>query len=405
MFLMTTTGKHLHHTVSNRDQPAALPPDVSSGLSSKNSTSVDVAASNAHTNTTTNSKYAYAFVIGGCNPDKPAYRGFVYDILVSTQILRNQGSTADVVAFFQLSVAYKGGTELPLKDAKPLQSLGVHIYYILPSEKESFYEIVMNKFRILTLTQYRRVLFLDGDVMPIGNLDYLFELSDDNKYGPGNSTLKPNLIIAGKSEPANAGFFMLTPGEGEYEQVQDIIRTRETKARALNESVKFDVLHGWGHAITEPDEWKSRSTRRGRNWNFAFAYSDQWLLYHWVKYVKKQVSIVFQDYVDNVSLDSQGNVVMEQRLQDPFRNYSKPLIYSELECRKFMCDFVHFTGNTKPWMQRTPVDFLNTTMEPRDRAELWWYTMKTVNENLQMGLDFDNWTYVGRPCKYSIIEE
>jgi hypothetical protein len=36
-------------------------------------------------NNTTTSPYAYAFVIGGCNPEKPSYRGFVYNILVATR--------------------------------------------------------------------------------------------------------------------------------------------------------------------------------------------------------------------------------------------------------------------------------------------------------------------------------
>lgn len=28
------------------------------------------------------SKYAYAFVIGGCNPEQPSYQGFIYNIMV-----------------------------------------------------------------------------------------------------------------------------------------------------------------------------------------------------------------------------------------------------------------------------------------------------------------------------------
>jgi len=340
IFVITTSGTYFPRGGTSSDKAAILP--VAAGALSY---STRTAVSHDKTNS---SKYAYAFVIGGCNPDMPAYRGFVYDILVSAQILRDQGSTADVVAFFQLSVDYKGGSVLPLEDIEPLTAIGVHIYYISPSAKESFYEVVMNKFRILTLTQYRRVLFLDGDVMPLGNLDYLFELSDDNNYGPGNSTLKPNLVIASKAEPANAGFFMLTPGKGEYEHVQEIIRKREAKAKALDGDVKFDVVEGWGHVITEPDEWVGRSGRSGRNWTFAFAYSDQGLLYYWIKYVKKQVSVVYEHHVENLSIDQHGNVTLERVLKEPFQNYSTPVLQSPAECKKFMCDFVHFTGNAKP---------------------------------------------------------
>jgi hypothetical protein len=67
---------------------------------------------------------------------------------------------------------------------------------------------VLDKFRILGLVEYRRVLLMDGDVMPNTSLDYLFEMSDGE-----NATLKENLITAGKMEPANAvslRLFLLT---------------------------------------------------------------------------------------------------------------------------------------------------------------------------------------------------
>lgn len=236
--------------------------------------------------------------------------------------------------------------------------------------------------------------------MPLGNLDYLFQMTNDNKYGLGNSTLKPNVVVASKTEPANAGFFMLTPRKGEYEQVEEIIQSREAKAKDLDSGIKFDEVEGWGHVITEPDEWISRSSRRGRHWNFSFAYSDQGLLYYWVKYVKKQVSVICEHHVDNLSQDRNGNVVLERRLEEPFRNFSNPVLDSPPDCRKFMCDFVHFTGNTKPWMGYTPEDFLKNETKPRTANEIWWYTLKQLNEKLKMGFDFNNWTYIGRPCKF-----
>jgi hypothetical protein len=222
------------------------------------------------------SPYAYAFVIGGCNPDKPSYRGFVYNILVATRVLRELGSTADVVAFFQLTYEYKGGNTLADEDVKALEGLGVRVQYIPPSPYESFYETVMNKFRILTLTQYRRVILMDGDVMPVSNLDYLFELSDDNKYGPGNSTLKENLVVSGPWEPSNAGFFMLAPKAGEYEAITEIINKRQDKAKDIVKGIKFDKVEGWGHKIEAPDQWESRKGK-GNHWDFHFAFSDQGL--------------------------------------------------------------------------------------------------------------------------------
>jgi hypothetical protein len=183
---------------------------------------------------------------------------FVYNILVAARILKEQGSTADIVVFFQLSNSYKRTDTLPEQDLQALSGLEVHIRYIPQSEQESFDDTVMDKFRILQLTQYRPVLLLDGDAMPLANLNYLFQRSDDNKFGPGNSTLKANVVVASPMEPANAGFFMLTPGEGEYERIQEVIRAREQKVQD-KDGVKFDVEEGWGHTIEAPDEWVSDS--------------------------------------------------------------------------------------------------------------------------------------------------
>jgi len=52
-------------------------------------------------------------------------------------------------------------------------------------------------------------------------------------------------------------------------------------------------------------------------------------------------------------------------------------------------------------MKYTPEDFLrNATAVPVNTNELWWYTLKNLNQKLAMGLDFNNWTYIGRPCKF-----
>lgn len=338
------------------------------------------------------SDYAYAFVIGGCNPNKPTYKGFLYNILVTTRLLRDQGSTADVVAFFQLSYHYKDADVLPEEDRRVLESLNIKTLYIPKSEHESFYETVMNKFKILTLTQYRRVLLMDGDVMPVNNLDYVFELTDDNKFGPGNSTLKGNVVVSGPWEPSNAGFFLLSPGEGEYERLSDIIHKRQEKAKDM-EGVKFDEVNGWGHAIAEGDEWVSRKDR-GRNWTFHFAFSDQGLLWHWTKYVKQEVSVIYKERVENWS--KRGKITaLEQTLSRPFKGLAKPLVYQFSACRKFMCDYLHFSGSQKPWLHPPPEDLSETT-RLQDGTHLWWYYLQKIDIELGMGLDFVNWK-VGRP--------
>lgn len=342
----------------------------------------------------THSKYAYAYVIGGCNPYNPGYRGFIYNILISTKILRDLGSQNDMIVFVQLSYGYTDSTTLPDVDIRALQYYNIHVNYISPSPYESFYDTVLNKFHILQLTQYKRIILMDGDVMPVSNLDYLFHLSDDNIYGIGNSTLKENLVVAGPWEPANAGFFMLTPHVGDYELIQQIILTREEKVKD-KDGIKFDEYEGWGHVIEAPDEWVGRK-QRGTNWTFHFSFSDQGLLYYWTKYVKKSVSTVYFERVENLSADINGVPKLERSLGNILSKYSKPLVSSYGSCTKFMCDFHHFTGTLKPWLRKPPEDLSNET-KLYDSLHLWWHYLKIVDAELELGIDFENWISPGRP--------
>jgi alpha-N-acetylglucosamine transferase len=87
-------------------------------------------------------------------------------------VLKRLGSQADVVALFQMS---QTATEsrLPIDGLQLLESQNVIIYFITPqwTGRETFYRTQLDKFRILGLQQYEKVLFLDGDIMPLCNLD------------------------------------------------------------------------------------------------------------------------------------------------------------------------------------------------------------------------------------------
>jgi len=47
-------------------------------------------------NRSTSPLYAYSFVIGGCDPDYPNYRPYLYGVFVSSYLLREFGSTSDM---------------------------------------------------------------------------------------------------------------------------------------------------------------------------------------------------------------------------------------------------------------------------------------------------------------------
>jgi hypothetical protein len=403
--------------------------ESSSFLSTELHRYLDLSGWNANANTPENdtqetveasksSPYTYAFVIGGCNPDKPAYRNYIYNILVATRILREQGSKADVVVFFQMS--YDSALEaLPGEDVRILNEMNILHRYIPKSKVENFFKTMLDKFRVLGLTEYRRVLFMDGDVMPTGNLDYLFELSDGE-----NAILKKNFIVTGREEPANGGFFMLSPGEGELEEMQQIIHDREVEAQSLPYPY-FDPVVGWGHKIVPPDKWEVLSNS-GTNWTFwagklcvvfttilqtttsvssppllnivrflpFSAFADQGLLYHWVKYAKRSVSIAYQDTIQNFGALPNGTIVLENTLVRPFANHSKPIKCLNLAklCKMNAprSDFVHFTGRKKPWFHGPSSDQSEET-RLQSASHFWFYHLGQLNDELHLGLNFSSW--------------
>jgi hypothetical protein len=211
------------------------------------------------------SRYAYVFLVAGCNPKNPgAYRGFLYNILVAKHILREEGSKADVVLLLRM-VHNVTITSLPLEDERMLREAGIKLRYLPPpTQQETFYSAMMAKFHILNMTEYARVMYMDADVMPTCNLDYVFQLSEGE-----NATLKENFVITWNFEPANGGLFMLQPKHGDLEALERIVA--EQRASVQNQSMwpPFDVVQGWGHVIQPYDPWQTLMGGKGTNWSFT----------------------------------------------------------------------------------------------------------------------------------------
>ena len=295
-----------------------------------------------NSNSSTTRKWAYAFVVGGCGPNTPEYRGFIYNIAVAGHMLRSLGSVADVVAMIQISYS-TNDTELPEEETKLLTSAGVRIRYIpkFASEvHENFYTLMMEKFRILDLTEYSRVLFLDSDIMPLCSLDYLFDLSEPKQ---GVATLKENLVLAWKSQPASGGSFMLRPSHDDFEALQGLIIRREREALKLPWP-HWNPVKGWGHIIEPSDAWRSPYGYGGTNWTWHGSFADQGLLYYWAKYFKQNFSLVIKDKVENWGSQNGTSVLEETHKIDMLNSLSciqtKP--YNR-EIAPFR-DFMHFSG-------------------------------------------------------------
>lgn len=295
-------------------------------------------------------KWAYAFLIGGCSESKQEYRGFLYNVVVAAQRLKTLGSKADVVLMVQMST-FTNETKLPETDLAILDSMGVRVHYLpkmAAPVHEVFYGLVQEKFRILELTEYSRVLFLDGDIMPFCNLDYLFDLSE-----PGNGTagmLKENVVLSWKNEAANAGFFILKPDKEDFQRLINVIRTKEEKALELP-FPHWDEVEGWGHRIEPPDFWRSEGGTTGKNWTWHAVFADQGLLYFWTKYVKQSVSLIIGNEVENWG-NRDGKAYLETTMvRDPLTKYTcvppdSPILQrggKGMRSSPYR-DFIHFTG-------------------------------------------------------------
>ena len=91
---------------------------------------------------------------------------------------------------------------LPTEDLRLLGALAFKIKYFDKPKHESFSQLVFDEFFILSMIDYKRIMYLDSDTMPLINLDYLFYLSDpDHTASP--TLLKSNVIYVTRGEPSN----------------------------------------------------------------------------------------------------------------------------------------------------------------------------------------------------------
>ena len=320
----------------------------------------------------TRRQYAYCFLIAGVNPNKVVtYRNYLIHVFVATYTLRQHHTRADIVLMIQLS-AYtaENETELfPTTDTVDaghdshdsnnnvggvmttketfralLEELNIQVHYTtFKPLRDNFYTAQLAKFDILTLTQYDRVLYMDADVLPLCNLDYLFEATTTSKPAlsppslqiPSSQELpslqlKPNVILSWFNEPSHGGFFILQPSKPNYDAIQSIIDQREAQAINLPPPQYWDPIVGWGHTISKDDPWHGLPSWKppsssssyppiyhatSTNWTFHGDFADQGLLYYYTKYYLQNVSILFLDHVEQWG-NGGGDVTRATHLED-----------------------------------------------------------------------------------------
>ena len=385
-----------HH--GNTEQHKLSSTSAQSTLSSSTSYQLDNEG-NIH-NFVPSSKFAYVFLIAGCDPKDPSYMGYIYSVAVAKELLQHFGSSQDVIVMVRMHTK-TNHTKLPIEQEHILTKLGINVIYIPKPKTDNFHTAMMDKFRILQLIDYERILYLDADMIPLNDLDYMFRLS----FGP-NAKLEENTVMMYYNEPANGGMFMLRPDAKDYQQIMQIIDKVEDKG------YDFDQTVGWGHEIIPPDRWVSmRSEKKGINgtkWDFYGAFTDQGLLYHWTKYVKQKVSIIARETVQTWRTnedDGQVQMIKERPNDEVFghvppNEYSIKPVHSTGD-KKILTlvpyrDFHHSKGKYKPWLylhaHNPPKDVKDISEIKGGPIQLWYYMLRKINREYGFGIDTEHLT-------------
>ena len=347
-----------------------------------------------------NSK-AYVFLLAGCDPDNPSYRGNLLGILVSAYSLKqkNLSLDTDIIVLAQLaSHTPDHQVTLPESDSEKLQALGIQIRYLpKPTRQLSFHDIVVQKLHVLSMTEYSKIIFLDADILPYCNLDYLFKLSESGR-------LQANVLHSMYTDPVNAGVFLVSPEQGDFEAVQEILE--QVSPTGVIPPPEFNRKIGWGQAI-EYASWDTTTnqTIRGDDWSFYCGNSDQGLLLYYLKLIKKQVSIIIGPNIEHY--DGSTIPSVEENFLNSYSCLSEPTNQAYQEgfagnqnhqaaSLGFYQDFHHAVGYSKFWEQAPP-KWINeasaTRKSPEELSsstEYWYFLLKQLAEQYSWDLDFDN---------------
>jgi hypothetical protein len=286
-------------------------------------------------------------------------------------------------------------TRLSPQHEEWIRKSGVKLSYLDKVRHDTFGVATMEKFRILEMTEYKRVLFLDSDIIPLCNMDYMFEESyrDDG-------ILSNFVAISGAVAPATAAIMLFTPTQGEFGRVMDIVHRH--RSRPANPT-KFDPDVGWGHPIDEKDEWHSW-WRSGSTWNFYAVNSDQGVLYHWLKYERLNFTHILWNKLDTwreVTHDLsywqnktdvfrvQGDKFIAKVKSEPSQLQGcggKQMDRGSAASVAPFSDFYHFAGHKKPWNKPISAEDMPKEMsEARDGHSLWMYWLGEANRTLELG--------------------
>jgi hypothetical protein len=321
-------------------------------------------------NPTQHSKWAYVTLISGINPEL-RYRGFLYNAIIMRRSLLDLGSQADFIALLGFDTLER---TFFTEDLYLLRSYGIitcELARLLdPSIALSFAEMALLKVAPYSFTQYERVQFFDGDVLPVRNMDCFF-------------SLKSNAFTKGAVSPLNSGWFLALPDPAAYAFF---------KERALWRLGRdWDINKGWGLAV--PTDWSFRGGQACTQWSFNGADMDQGLFAHYFLLLRGGALVLDTELQTALFYPEPSPA---QRASGDPRPLPRPVALGEglASCAGNAPTryFVHFTGRSKPWM-RPKHSILPSSSTGRSAAR-WMRLLDSlqlaaINSSsvLQLGLD------------------
>lgn len=269
------------------------------------------------------SPYAYITLIHGID-DSFKYRGFLYNTIIMATSLREQGSTADVIAMIGFAANFT--RDQFAADLSLLEKEGVILYFLPRLLEETipvgFAEMALLKITPFSFVQYKKIQFFDGDIMPKKNMDCYFDL-DRNFFGTGAAS------------PLNSGWYLAIPNMEHYNDLKSLAEMRFTKS--------WDKKMGWGTEIPQGLTYRG-GKKQVEKWEFNGANLDQGLFTHYFVLNKGMVGLVDAKYTKLYDIRDGRQMPVESHV-----NYK-----STLQCCKGTPPpsmFAHFTGSNKPWLR------------------------------------------------------
>ena len=115
--------------------------------------------------------------------------------MIARYLLHYAGSSQDFVVLIRMH-EMSSAIKLPNEHEELLKKSNFVIKYLPKPVTDNFHTAMMDKFRVLELDEYDRILYLDIDIMPLNNLDCMVYLSTEDE-----PDLAEIAVIAYNNEP------------------------------------------------------------------------------------------------------------------------------------------------------------------------------------------------------------